>query len=53
MNDKDFIKNSILFDAAWYCKNYGYGEYLDAAEHYLNIGWREGKNPSAFFSTQI
>ncbi|MBQ7705039.1 MAG: radical SAM protein [Selenomonadaceae bacterium] len=48
---KKIIKNSLLFDAAWYCKTYGYGEYLDAAEHYLNIGWREGKNPSAFFST--
>ena len=51
MTDKDFIKNSLLFDAAWYCKTYGFGEYLDAAEHYLKIGWREGKNPSAFFST--
>lgn len=48
---KNFIKNSLLFDAAWYCKTYGFGEYFDAAEHYLNIGWREGKNPSAFFST--
>ncbi len=51
MDDKNFIKNSLLFDAAWYRKTYGYGEYLDAAEHYLKIGWREGKNPSAFFST--
>ncbi len=51
MEEKDFIKHSLLFDAEWYCRNYGFGEYLDAAEHYLNIGWREGKNPSAFFST--
>jgi len=51
LEDKNLIKKSLLFDAAWYCKNYGYGEYLDAAEHYLKIGWREGKNPSAFFST--
>ncbi len=51
MEDKNFIENSLLFDAAWYCKTYGYGEYLDAAEHYLKTGWREGKNPSAFFST--
>ena len=51
MQDKDFIKNSLLFDEAWYCKTYGFGEYLDAAEHYFKIGWREGKNPSAFFST--
>ena len=26
-------------------------EYLDAAKHYLTIGWLEGKNPSQFFST--
>mgnify|MGYP002627454976 CR=1 FL=1 len=51
MEDKNFIKNSLLFDAEWYCKTYGFGEYFDAAEHYLNVGWREGKNPSAFFST--
>ncbi len=51
MEDKNFIKNSLLFDAEWYCKTYGYGKYLDAAAHYLRIGWREGKNPSAFFST--
>ena len=51
MNDTNFIKNSLLFDSEWYCRNYGFGEYLDAAEHYLNIGWREGKDPSAFFST--
>lgn len=51
MEEKDFIKNSLLFDSDWYCRNYGFGEYFDAAEHYLNIGWREGKDPSAFFST--
>lgn len=51
MENKDYIKNSLLLDSEWYCKTYGFGEYLDAAEHYFNIGWREGKNPSAFFST--
>ena len=49
--DKKIIANSLLFDGEWYCKTYGFGKYLDAANHYLNIGWREGKNPSAFFST--
>lgn len=49
--NKNIIENSLLFDAAWYCKTYGFGKYLDAAAHYLNIGWRENKNPSPFFST--
>ena len=49
--NKNVIENSLLFDAEWYCKNYGFGKYLDAAAHYLNIGWRENKNPSPFFST--
>ena len=49
--DKHVIENSLLFDAQWYCKNYGFGKYLDAAAHYLSVGWREGKDPSKFFST--
>ena len=51
LENKNIIENSLLFDAEWYCKNYGFGKYLDAATHYLNIGWRENKNPSPFFST--
>lgn len=49
--DREIIANSLLFDAQWYCKNYGFGEYLDAAKHYLLFGWLEGKDPSQFFST--
>ncbi|MBQ6297004.1 MAG: hypothetical protein IJK81_04840 [Selenomonadaceae bacterium] len=49
--DRQVIANSLLFDSEWYCKEYGYGKYLDAASHYLKIGWLEGKNPSKFFST--
>ena len=49
--NKSIIENSLLFDAAWYCETYGFGKYLDAAAHYLNIGWRENKNPSPLFST--
>lgn len=50
--DRQIIANSILFDGEWYCKEYGFGKYLDAASHYLKIGWIEGKNPSKFFSTR-
>lgn len=49
--DKRAIENSLLFDGDWYRKTYGYGKYLDAANHYLTVGWREGKDPSPFFST--
>ena len=49
--DKKLIENSLLFDGEWYCKAYGFGKYLDAANHYLKVGWHEGKDPSAFFST--
>ena len=51
--DKKIIQNSLLFDGEWYCKTYGFGKYLDAANHYLKIGWREGKNPSPFFQRPI
>lgn len=45
------IRSSLLFDEAWYRQMYGLGEYLDAALHYLEKGWREGKDPSPLFST--
>lgn len=46
------IRASLLFDEKWYRKQYGFGEYLDVAEHYLNEGWKEGKEPSSFFSNE-
>ena len=52
MNDDiKVLENSLLFDSEWYNKTYGFGKYFNAAKHYLNIGWRENKNPSPFFST--
>ena len=50
--DIKLIENSVLFDADWYKKTYGFGKYLDAAKHYLEVGWREGKAPSPFFSAE-
>lgn len=44
---------SPYFDAEWYLKQYpevkdtGYSPF----EHYIKIGWKEGKNPSAKFDT--
>ena len=49
-HDRQVIANSLLFDADWYRDSYGYGKYLDAAAHYLEVGWREGKDPSENFS---
>ena len=51
-DNRHVIENSLLFDADWYRATYGFGEYLDAAAHYLNTGWRDNKNPSPFFSTE-
>ncbi len=36
LEDIKILQSSILFDADWYCKNYGFGKYLNAAKHYLN-----------------
>lgn len=45
------IKNSALFDASWYCQQYPdvSALQLDPATHYLQLGWRLGRNPSAAF----
>jgi len=49
----DLIKNSSLFDAGWYLR-----AYPDVAEagrdplrHYMEIGWREGRDPGPDFAT--
>ena len=44
------IRDSLLFDGAWYRRQHGLGEYLDAARHYLMVGWKKGWDPSPFFS---
>lgn len=50
---KDFlintIQNSKFFDEEWYSKAYSIKG--NPAQHYLEIGWKEGFNPSDKFST--
>lgn len=48
--NKKVIAASRYFDAAWYAKQYPETQG-DAALHYLEKGWKEGKDPSPAFST--
>ena len=50
--DRAVIQTSLLFQPEWYRRTYGFGEYLDAAEHYLTLGWKQGLDPSELFSTK-
>ena len=43
------LANSELFDKKWYCAHYLKGKNEDPINHYLTVGWKEGKNPSAKF----
>ncbi|WP_422138228.1 glycosyltransferase [Endozoicomonas sp. ALC020] len=47
------IKNSDLFDAEWYLEQYPDVKKanLCPANHYANLGWRIGRNPSQKFNT--
>lgn len=48
----DIIANSEYFDKDWYESTYELtGEFEDAADHYLNIGYDKRYNPSRKFST--
>jgi len=48
------IKNSVYFDAHYYMRQYPHTNWsqISPAEHYLTIGYKEGKDPSPFFSSQ-
>lgn len=50
---RDTIRASSLFDEAWYLEQYPDVKRagVDAADHYLKYGWKEGRNPSVGFET--
>ena len=50
--DHDLILNSEYFDKDWYVRVYELDEDVDAAEHYLHVGFLERYNPGPDFSTQ-
>jgi glycosyltransferase involved in cell wall biosynthesis len=47
------VQSSILFDAEWYVERYPdvVQAAVDPAEHYVDHGWREGRDPGPNFST--
>jgi hypothetical protein len=49
------IKKSKLFDKRYYLETYPdvRAAKIDPIEHYLNHGWREGRNPSENFQTDF
>lgn len=49
--DMDTVRED--FDANWYRQTYGdvTGDAEALLRHYMSVGWREGRNPSATFST--
>ncbi|MBF0877895.1 hypothetical protein HKD21_13770 [Gluconobacter cerevisiae] len=44
-----------MFDACWYLETYPdvRDAGIDPLEHYMTVGWREGRNPSPAFDTQF
>lgn len=47
------LRESSLFDAGWYVRRYAdvAAARIDPAVHYLDNGWREGRDPGPSFST--
>jgi hypothetical protein len=50
---RQIIAESGLFDGNWYKLKYPDvgGARVDPLDHYMTVGWREGRNPSPMFST--
>lgn len=51
-NEK-IINHSALFNPEWYQSNYSIDGTISLANHYLQVGWRLGYDPSEVFSTNI
>lgn len=52
--ERALLEESPLFDVEWYLARYPdvAASDQDPIGHYLDFGWREGRNPSARFSTR-
>jgi chromosome segregation ATPase len=50
--NRKLVEESRLFDPKWYRENYpDVAEYSgDLLDHYLHVGWKEGKDPGPGFS---
>lgn len=48
----NIIRQSELFDSAWYKKRYMKWYMTNPAKHYYNQGWKKGYNPSKYFDTK-
>ena len=53
INSDNILLSGRLFDAVYYLANNQdvQKSTLDTRAHYMNFGWREGRNPNALFST--
>jgi hypothetical protein len=51
--DRDLIRTSGLFDAAWYIETYPdiAAAGADPLAHFADWGWREGRRPNPYFDT--
>lgn len=47
------VEQSLLFDRDWYLERYPdvASEGVDPVRHYIELGWREGRDPGPQFST--
>lgn len=50
-SDESVIENSKYFNKEWYCTQYNIPSDISPAKHYLEIGWKNGWDPSPYFST--
>jgi hypothetical protein len=53
LDDMVLIRSSLLFDSDWYLQTYPdvAKSGFEPLEHYMDIGWREGRDPGPDFAT--